>query len=79
MTTTMTERIVRMLTEQCDLRAEAMTAETRLSALDLDSLTVLEITLHVEREFGTAFEPEDLLAAETIGDLARAVESQLTA
>ncbi len=75
---TMTERIVRLLTERCDLRAETMTAETMLSALDLDSLAVLEITLHVEREFGTAFEPEDVLAAETIGDLARVVESHLT-
>ena len=74
----MTERILKLLTERCDLAAETMTAETTLSTLDLDSLTMLEVTLHVEQEFGTALEPEDLLSAETIGDLARVVESHLT-
>jgi acyl carrier protein len=77
--TTMTERIVKLLAERCDLTAEAMTAATTLSALDLDSLTLLEVTLRVEQEFGTALEPEDLLQAETIGDLARVVELHLTA
>ncbi len=74
---TMTERIIKLLTERCDLKAETVTAETTLSTLDLDSLTMLEVTLHVEQEFGAALEPDDLLAAGTIGDLARMVESHL--
>ncbi len=77
--TTTTERIVRLLAERCDVRAETMTVTTRLSSLDLDSLTMLEVTLRVEQEFGAALEPEDLLQAETIGDLTRVVESHLTA
>jgi acyl carrier protein len=56
-----------------------VTAETALATLDLDSLTVLEVALHVEQEFGTTLEPDDLLQAETIGDLARVAESHLPA
>lgn len=77
--TTTTERITRLLAERCDVKAETMTVATRLSTLDLDSLTMLEVTLRVEQEFGTALEPEDLLKAETIGDLTQVVESHLTA
>jgi acyl carrier protein len=77
--TTMTERIAELLAERCELPPERVTAETALATLDLDSLTVLEVALHVEQEFGTTLEPDDLLQAETIGDLARVAESHLPA
>lgn len=76
---TMTERMIMLLAERCDLTAEAMTAETRLSALDLDSLSMLEVTLRVEQELGAVIDPDDLLQAETIGDLTRVVQSHLIA
>lgn len=76
---TITERVMKVLAERCDMPAERLTAETPLASLDLDSLTLLEVGLRLEQEFQVSVDEEAVAAAESVGDLVRAVESRLPA
>jgi acyl carrier protein len=62
-------------TETVVLRAVAdqigttVTRDSRLQALDIDSLDVLEVVQRINEELGVALDPFELRGAVTIGDL----------
>jgi acyl carrier protein len=72
---TITDRVLKVLAERCELPS-GVSAETTLESLDLDSLTLLEVGFGLQLEFQAKV---DVVAdAETVGDLVRGVESCLS-
>ncbi|GLI08239.1 hypothetical protein YDYSG_42690 [Paenibacillus tyrfis] len=47
-----------------------------LPELGVDSLTALELAVHLEREFGTRLEEQELTQIRTLEDIVRFVESK---
>ena len=71
------EKIIRIVREACALE-EAVTAESRLRELSLDSLSFISALVQIEDETEIEFEIEELNMDgwETVGDLIKAVEGK---
>ncbi|MFX4292282.1 acyl carrier protein [Streptomyces bohaiensis] len=69
------ERVRKVLAGHCELPPQGIDAQTSLVALDLDSLTMMEIGFGLEREFRTSVDDDALSEVATVGDLVRIVES----
>lgn len=71
------EKIIRIVRETCALE-EAVTAESRLRELSLDSLSFISALVQIEDETEIEFEIEELNMDgwETVGDLIKAVEEK---
>jgi acyl carrier protein len=64
------ERIIKILLDDFKVQYESITAETLFAELGFDSLVLVELTLVLDTEFGTALEDGELTDAMTIGDAA---------
>ena len=71
------EKIIRIVREACALE-EAVTAESRLKELSLDSLSFISALVQIEDETEIEFEIEELNMDgwETVGNLIKAVEEK---
>lgn len=71
------EKIIRIVRETCALE-EAVTAESRLKELSLDSLSFISALVQIEDETEIEFEIEELNIDgwETVGNLIKAVEEK---
>lgn len=73
----MLEKIIAYLSEQLDIDAQTLSAETTFESLDLDSLDLVEMLVEMENETGVELPEEDFKQVETIGDLASLIEPKL--
>ena len=48
-----------------------------LSGLTIDSLSAMQLCIELENEFGWSITPEELIAFESLGELARALEAHV--
>lgn len=55
--------------------AEAITADTRIDALDADSLALAEIVIEIETRLGTDLPDDTFERAVTVGDLAEMIDA----
>lgn len=71
------EKIIRIVREACALE-EAVTVESRLKELSLDSLSFISALVQIEDETEIEFEIEELNIDgwETVGNLIKAVEEK---
>lgn len=71
------EKIIRIVRETCALE-EAVTEDSRLKELSLDSLSFISALVQIEDEAEIEFEIEELNMDgwETVGDLIKAVEEK---
>ena len=71
------EKIIRIVREACALE-EAVTEDSRLKELSLDSLSFISAVVQIEDETEIEFEIEELNIDgwETVGDLIKAVEEK---
>jgi acyl carrier protein len=67
------ERIVAILANQLGVDSSSISAHTRLTDLNIDSLDAVELTMEVEEEFEIVVGDEHLEHVRTVGDAARAV------
>lgn len=67
------QTIQRMMMEQFDLKAEALTPDAQLEALGLDSLSVIEFMFNIEDEFKIKL-PDERVEIKTIQDIAAIVD-----
>ncbi|MFJ9908830.1 phosphopantetheine-binding protein [Streptomyces sp. NPDC101152] len=69
------ERLVTLLTSHLDVKAEPeqLTAETTFESLGMDSLSLMELVVAAEEEFGIVLPEEavELSPAATLGEAAR--------
>lgn len=64
------ERLKEIVSEQLEIDAETITAETRLNEdLNADSLDVVEMLMALEDEFGVDIPDEEIEKMKTIGDV----------
>ncbi len=73
----MLNKIISYLSQQLDIPAKDMNADTTFESLHLDSLDMAEMILDMESEVGVDFEIDGDLKLETIGELANYIEDRL--
>jgi acyl carrier protein len=66
---TLQDRITSLLEEVCGVDATQVAAETRLDKLDLDSLSLIELSLAMQKEFDVELDDDQVADASTVGDL----------
>lgn len=64
----------RLLAELCDLEPAEVLPATRLVALGLDSVLMVELGVALEELFGVHLGPEDVTGLETVADLEACVD-----
>ncbi|MFK4098785.1 acyl carrier protein [Streptomyces sp. NPDC019531] len=77
MTTTF-EQIVEIIARLHDLPADVTRPETTLGALDIDSLTTVEISIRIERDLGVTVGDDELQPDVPLGRIADLVDSRRT-
>lgn len=72
------EKIVKILAEQLDADAEAMTLETKIAEdLGADSLDVVELLMAIEDEFEVEIPDEEIDNIKTIGDVVEYIQNHM--
>ncbi|MFE1322577.1 acyl carrier protein [Kitasatospora phosalacinea] len=64
-----TARIAAVLTEKFDVPAEQVTARASFRELDLDSLSIVELYVTLQEEWGVPLDAETADADTTVGEL----------
>ncbi|MFD5653404.1 acyl carrier protein [Streptomyces sp. NPDC127039] len=72
------EQIVEIIARLHDLPADLTRPEATLGALDIDSLTTVEISMRVERDLGVTVGDDELQPDVTLGQIADLVDSRRT-
>ncbi len=70
------ETVQRMMVEQFELKPEALTPETQLESLGIDSLSVIEFMFNIEDEFKIKL-PDERVEIKTIQDIANVVDRMI--
>ncbi len=73
----MLNKIISYLSQQLDIPADDLDANTTFESLNLDSLDMAEMIVDMEEEVGVDFEIEGDVRLETIGELADYIEDKL--
>ncbi|HEV2344619.1 MAG TPA: acyl carrier protein [Actinocrinis sp.] len=73
------QRVVRVVADWCGPQDTDVTAQSRLADLGLDSLTLLEVSLGLQKEFGVAVDDEQMAEAVTVAELVGLVKERLPA
>lgn len=63
------EAITKILSEELDIDAKNITEDTRLDELGADSLSLVEVMMDVEEEFGLEIKEGDIENLKTVGDI----------
>ncbi|MDH6110600.1 acyl carrier protein [Kitasatospora sp. MAP12-15] len=72
----MFETLKEILVNKLKVTPEQVTPESTKEDIELDSLAVVELSLVLETELGITISDDELLDAETIGDMARLIEER---
>ncbi|MEU3496181.1 acyl carrier protein [Kitasatospora cineracea] len=72
-----TERIAAVLTGKFDVPADLITARASFQDLDLDSLSVVELYVTLQEEWGVPLDAEAATGDVTVGELADEVRTLL--
>ncbi|MER7674468.1 acyl carrier protein [Kitasatospora sp. NPDC096128] len=75
MTGTVTEMIIEILTTKYQVPAEEVTPEVAFDELAVDSLTLLEMSLILEKRLGIVIQEGVLAADQTVGEAAETISS----
>ncbi|MDX3638186.1 acyl carrier protein [Streptomyces sp. MB09-02B] len=70
------EQLVGILTRLHDAPADRIRPEATLGALDVDSLTTVEISIRVERDLGVSVGDDELEPDLTLGDIAGLIDAR---
>ena len=70
------EQIKKIIVDQLGVDADAVTPETTIEDLGVDSLDLVETIMTVEDEFGITFDDGDVEGLKTVGDIADYIESK---
>ncbi|BFV59194.1 hypothetical protein KCMC57_up42980 [Kitasatospora sp. CMC57] len=70
----MFEKLKEILVSKLKVMPEQVTPEATKEDVELDSLAVVELSLLLEAEYGISITDDQLLEAETIGEMAALIE-----
>lgn len=75
---TMFEKIKKILVEQLGVSEDKITLEANIvEDLEADSLSVMQIIMELEEEFGLQVEDEDVNSLRTVGEIVSYCESKV--
>jgi acyl carrier protein len=77
LTDSVEQRVLRVMANWCGPQDVELGPESRLFDLGLDSLTLLEVSLGLQKEFGVAVDDEQMAEAVTVAELVDLVSEQL--
>ncbi len=77
MPATVSERVIAILTKWCDVDAGTLDEHTELKTIDLDSLTLLEVGLAMQKEFAAPIDDGAIARATTVRDLVTVAEQSM--
>ncbi|WP_438489739.1 acyl carrier protein [Streptomyces sp. S186] len=72
------DHLVTVLTEKFEVDAEELRPDSTLTALELDSLAVVELYVTLQEHWGVPLEEDEAAAELTLEQVARAVTTQLS-
>ncbi|GAA0665328.1 hypothetical protein GCM10010193_15950 [Kitasatospora atroaurantiaca] len=72
----MFDTLKEILVSKLKVTPEQVTPESTKDDIELDSLAVVELSLVLENELGITISDDELLEAETIGEMAELIESR---
>jgi len=74
----MFEKIKKILVDQLSVSEDKITMEANIvEDLEADSLTVMQIIMELEEEFGMTVEDEDVNKLHTVGDIVKYCEEKV--
>lgn len=74
----MFETVKKILVEQLSISEDRVTMEANIvEDLEADSLSVMQIIMELEEEFGLTVEDEDVNNLRTVGDIVKYCESKV--
>ncbi|MFB7915917.1 acyl carrier protein [Streptomyces sp. NPDC056061] len=73
------EQLVSILSKLHDAPPEQFRPEATYAGLDVDSLTMVEISIHIERHLGVTVEDSELVPDLTLGATAELIDTRLAA
>ncbi|MFI9012125.1 acyl carrier protein [Actinosynnema sp. NPDC053489] len=74
-----TEEVMRILVDELGADADAIAPDARFEDLDLDSLVLVELSVILQRRYGTSIREEELTADQTVADAAALVRHKAAA
>ncbi|UMP06848.1 acyl carrier protein [Amycolatopsis sp. EV170708-02-1] len=74
----MFEVLQEILVDKLKIPAAEVRAEVTPEDADLDSLTIVELSMVLEKEFGIEISEDEIKSAATLGDIARLMEQRST-
>ncbi|MFC3452573.1 acyl carrier protein [Amycolatopsis speibonae] len=74
----MFEVLQEILVGKLKIPAVEVRADVTPEDADLDSLTIVELSMVLEKEFGIEISEDEIKRAETLGDIARLMEQRST-
>ena len=73
----MLEQLKELICEYADVKAEEISEDTNIKEdLALDSLSLLNLAIAIESEFGLEVSDEDAMKLETVADVMELIESK---
>ncbi|MEU1595619.1 acyl carrier protein [Streptomyces sp. NPDC005708] len=72
----MFENVKEILVNKLKVDPEQITPEATREDIELDSLAVVELSLVLETELGVSVSDDELLEAETVGDMVALIEQR---
>ncbi|MEU2425321.1 acyl carrier protein [Streptomyces rubradiris] len=70
----MFEKLKEILVNKLKVTPEQITLDATMEDIELDSLAVVELSLVLETELGVSVSDDELLEAETVGDMVALIE-----
>ncbi|WP_328491591.1 acyl carrier protein [Streptomyces sp. NBC_00414] len=75
MSTTTYDRLVEIVAKLHDIPAERVTPEATFADLDVDSLTLVDISIRIERDLGVTVHDSELRPTLTIAGVAELIDA----
>jgi acyl carrier protein len=73
------ETLKEMLVSKLKVTPESVVPDATREDIELDSLAVVELSLVLEKELGLTISDDELLSAETVGEMAKLMEQRSAA
>lgn len=71
------DQLVEIVTELHDAPRDRISPEVTFAQLDIDSLTMVEISMRIERELGVRIDDDELQEDLTLGATTKLIDSKL--
>lgn len=71
------ERLISLLVSRFGIPADEVTDDAELTALDLDSLALVELGMVVEKEFAITISETDVAPSDTVATIAKLIDDKV--